>query len=99
MRGDLLPPLDDDLSDIRQPNFRCANLSEQLRAGGHEIQRKAEQEQAAVIHFLLGHYLKHGSDWRETAGAAHFDAIAISRAREQSMMHGTVKDEIARLVR
>ncbi|MGY0708761.1 DUF551 domain-containing protein, partial [Bordetella bronchiseptica] len=73
---DLLPPLDDDLSDILgQPNFRCANLAEQLRAGGHEIQRKAEQEQAAVIHFLLGHYLKHGSDWRETAGAA-LDAIA-----------------------
>ncbi|MFY3577281.1 hypothetical protein ACOTI8_31780 [Achromobacter xylosoxidans] len=75
----MLPPLNDDLADILgRPNFRCANLAELLRADGHDIKRKSEHEQAAVIHFLLGHYLKHGSDWRETAGSA-LDAIAAQR--------------------
>ncbi|MGB3818089.1 hypothetical protein [Achromobacter pulmonis] len=74
-----LPPLNDDLADILgRPNFRCADLAELLRADGQEIKRKSEHEQAAVIHFLLGHYLKHGSDWRETAGSA-LDAIAAQR--------------------
>ncbi|MFY3576864.1 hypothetical protein ACOTI8_29620 [Achromobacter xylosoxidans] len=75
----VLPPLNDDLADILgRPNFRCADLAELLRADGKQIKRKSEHEQAAVIHFLLGHYLQHGSDWRETAGSA-LDAIAAQR--------------------
>lgn len=75
----VLPPLNDDLADILgRPNFRCAGLAELLRADGHDIKRESRHEQAAVIHFLLGHYLEHGSDWRETAGSA-FDAIAAQR--------------------
>lgn len=78
----VLPALNNDLADILgRPNFRCADLAELLRADGQEIKRKSEHEQAAVIHFLLGHYLKHGSDWRETAGSA-LDAIAAQRQRD-----------------
>ncbi|KWU18088.1 MULTISPECIES: hypothetical protein [Achromobacter] len=78
----VLPPLNDDLADILgRPNFWCADLAELLRADGREIKRKSEHEQAAVIHFLLGHYLQHGSDWRETAGSA-LDAIAAHRKRD-----------------
>ncbi|CAB3717108.1 hypothetical protein CEY09_31615 [Achromobacter marplatensis] len=74
--GDALPPLDDDLIEILgRPNFACVELATLLRAGGHSIKNKAEHEQAAVIHFLLGHYLKHGAAWHEHVGAA-FEAIA-----------------------
>lgn len=74
-----LPPLDDDLIEILgRPNFACAELATLLRAGGHTIENKAEREQAAVIHFLLEHYLKHGADWHERVGAA-FEAIAAQR--------------------
>lgn len=82
--GDALPPLDDDLIEILgRPNFACAELATLLRAGGHSIKNKAEHEQAAVIHFLLGHYLKHGAAWHEHAGAA-FEAIAQQAQRKEA---------------
>lgn len=56
-----LPPLDDDLIAILgRPNFTCIQLAECHRIGGADIKRKAEHEQAFVIHWLLGLYLKHG---------------------------------------
>ncbi|WAI83233.1 MULTISPECIES: hypothetical protein [Achromobacter] len=82
--GDALPPLDDDLIEILgRPNFACAELATLLRAGGHSIKNKAEHEQAAVIHFLLGHYLKHGAAWHEHVGAA-FEAIAQQSQRKEA---------------
>lgn len=78
---DALPPLNDDLIEILgRPNFACAQLATLLRAGGHVIKNKAEHEQAAVIHFLLGHYLKHVEDWHEHVGAA-FEAIAAQQGK------------------
>ncbi len=62
-----------------------------LRADGIEIPRKAEMEQAYVIHWMLGYYLNHGANWREEAGkyvtahiAARQDKIsaAISAVKE-----------------
>jgi hypothetical protein len=38
-----------------------------LREDGHEIATKAEDEQAAVIHWLLNLYLEHAAQWREVA--------------------------------
>jgi len=65
-----LPPLNEQLIEILgRPNFGCIRLAQALRAGGHVIKTKAEHEQAAVLHFLLGHYLKHGDRWAETAQA------------------------------
>ncbi|MGE8690950.1 MAG: hypothetical protein ACN6PJ_27655 [Achromobacter sp.] len=76
---DALPPLNADLIEILgRPNFRCGGIAARLRADGQDIKRKSEHEQAATIHFLLGHYLKHGTNWRETAGSA-LDAIAAQR--------------------
>ncbi|MDR7949171.1 hypothetical protein [Achromobacter aegrifaciens] len=78
---DAPPPLNDDLIEILgRPNFACGQLATLLRAGGHVIKNKAEHEQAAVIHFLLGHYLKHGNDWHERVGAA-FEAIAAQQGK------------------
>ena len=41
---------------------------------GDEIPHKAEEEQAAVIRFMLNHYLANGTTWAETAGD-ELDAI------------------------
>lgn len=63
---DPVPVLDDDLRFILgRPNFWCYHLANALRAMGQEIARKAEEEQAAVIHFLLKAYFEHGPGWRD----------------------------------
>lgn len=69
-RVNALPPLNDDLIAILgRPNFMCAQLADTLRSGGHDIAERAENEQAAVIHFLLGHYLADPVQWAEKASA------------------------------
>ncbi|OAE56856.1 hypothetical protein A7J67_08485 [Achromobacter xylosoxidans] len=66
--GDALPDLNADLIEILgRPNFACIRIAQLLRLGGVEIPKKAEAEQATVIHYLLGFYLKHGSQWAEKA--------------------------------
>ncbi|WJM94914.1 hypothetical protein QEP73_15130 [Pseudomonas defluvii] len=64
------PELTDDLREILgRPNFKCHFIAKALRVMGHTITHKSEDEQAAVIHWLLGLYLKYGSDWRQHASA------------------------------
>lgn len=59
-------PLNDETRWILgRPNFWCASVAQVLREDGHEIKKKAEDEQAAVIHWLLNLYLKHGDKWRD----------------------------------
>lgn len=65
-----LSELNGDLIDILgRPNFTCIRIAQLLRLGGVEIAKKADAEQATVIHYLLGFYLKHGSKWAEMANA------------------------------
>jgi hypothetical protein len=52
---------------LGRPNFACIGIANQLRNLGHTIGTQAEYEQAAVIHFLLNMYQKHGTAWREHA--------------------------------
>lgn len=64
------PELTDDLREILgRPNFTCHFIAKALRVMGHSIAHKSEDEQAVVIHWLLGIYLKHGPDWRQRAAA------------------------------
>lgn len=64
------PELTDDLREILgRPNFTCHFIAKALRVMGHPIAHKSEDEQAVVIHWLLGIYLKHGPDWRQRAAA------------------------------
>lgn len=65
-----LPPLDDELVAILgRPNFMCAGIAARMRELGHSIKTRAENEQAAVLHLLLGFYLKHGAvEWADRAG-------------------------------
>jgi|AntRauTorcE11898_2_1112593.scaffolds.fasta_scaffold08616_4 hypothetical protein len=61
----VIPPLNNELKTILgMPNFKCGSISGNLRDRGHEIPKKAEEEQAYVIHFMLHLYEKHGSSWR-----------------------------------
>lgn len=60
-----LPELEGDLIEILgRPCFQCAGLANALRLKGQDIPFKAEQEQAAVLHFTLNHYLKDKENWR-----------------------------------
>ncbi|KGP00553.1 hypothetical protein JT27_15650 [Alcaligenes faecalis] len=70
-KANALPPMNDDLIAILgRPNFICAQLADTLRSGGRDIAKRAENEQAAVIHFLLGHYLADPIQWAEKASTA-----------------------------
>lgn len=61
-------PLDEEVRWILgRPNFWCASVAEQLRRSGRLIAKKAEEEQAAVIHWFLTLYLEHGAKWRDVA--------------------------------
>lgn len=52
---------------LGRPNFWCGQIAHSLRRDGRDIPTKAEEEQAAVIHWLLSLYLKHGESFREEA--------------------------------
>ena len=52
---------------LGRPNFWCYGVAQVLREDGHDIPSKAEEEQAAVIHWLLNIYLEHGDKWRDVA--------------------------------
>ncbi|MGE8049669.1 hypothetical protein ACQKPT_15375 [Pseudomonas monteilii] len=66
----IIPELTSDLREILgRPNFTCHHIAKALRVMGLTIEPKSEDEQAVVIHWLLGHYLKHGGDWRQRAAA------------------------------
>lgn len=63
---DLPDSLDEHLVAILgRPNFACAPIAQVLRAKGRAIPRRAEHEQAAVIHYMLSAYLRHGEAWAD----------------------------------
>lgn len=63
-----VPEMTDELRWILgRPNFVCARLAQTLRNMGHEIKPKAEDEQAAVIHWMLTLHEKHGDQWKAEA--------------------------------
>lgn len=66
---------------LGRPNFWCSPWANVLRMRGDVIPHKAEEEQAAVIRFMLNHYLAHGAAWAETAGA-ELDAIRKAESKE-----------------
>ncbi|EFQ62430.1 hypothetical protein PFWH6_3956 [Pseudomonas fluorescens WH6] len=49
--------------------FQCIHYAQGLRRLGRSIPEKAEHEQAAVIHWMLSHYMKDPVNWRLNAAA------------------------------
>lgn len=45
-------------------------IAHAMRATGRDIARKAEDEQAIVLHWLMGFVLEHGADWHKHAAIA-----------------------------
>ena len=54
---------------LGQMCFQHIHTAQALRLMGHQIARKAEDEQAVTIYWMLGHYLKDPANWRENASA------------------------------
>lgn len=66
----VLPELTSDLREILgRPNFTCHFIAKALRLMGFDIPQKSEEEQAATIYWMLGHYLRDPLNWRDTASA------------------------------
>lgn len=65
---------------LGRPNFWCSPWANILRRRGDVIPCKAEEEQAAVIRFMLNHYLARGEGWTEAA-EAELQAIRYQVAR------------------
>jgi hypothetical protein len=64
----VIPPLNRDLRAILgRICYTCVEIATILRANGVEIARRAEDEQAAVIHWLLTVYAEHGEAWAHEA--------------------------------
>ena len=64
----VMPELTDDLRYIfGLMCFQCITYAQALRGMGHTIANKAEDEQAATIHWLYGHYLRDPDNWRTNA--------------------------------
>jgi hypothetical protein len=54
---------------LGRPNFTCASFAQCLRIDGATIETRAEDEQAATIHWMLKFYLLYGAEWRKHAEA------------------------------
>lgn len=52
---------------LGQMCFQHIHTAQALRVMGHQIARKAEDEQAVTLHWLLGHYLRDPVSWRANA--------------------------------
>lgn len=63
-------PTPDILAVLGTPCFHCARMAKRLRQLGQKIKTRAEDEQAAVLFFLLGHVLRDPANWRENVGKA-----------------------------
>lgn len=65
-----LLPLDEQTQIILgRSHVACAFTAQRMRELGHRIPKKAEAEQAAVIHLHLTMYQQHGAAWFEHANA------------------------------
>lgn len=81
-----LPPLDAELRWILgRPCFTVIGIAGALRLMGHDIPRKAEEEQAAAIHWMVNMYLQHGSEtWRAEADRALAVGREAAKSKEDS---------------
>ena len=64
----VIPELNDELIFILgRPNFKCIHIAQCLRLSGEIISKRAEDEQAAAIRWMLNLYFKHGVNWLDEA--------------------------------
>lgn len=54
--------------------FNSGPLAHAFRAAGYDIKPRAEDEQAFILHWLIGLALEHGAEWKRHAADA-LDAL------------------------
>ncbi|MGZ0007140.1 hypothetical protein [Burkholderia gladioli] len=69
------------------PNFRCGPYAHLMRAAGANIQRKSEDEQAHVLHWLVKLVIDHGERWADVA-QEELDAMREKVAGHQGAQGG-----------
>jgi len=62
---------------LGRPAFVCGPIAHILQAAGHPIRKRCEDEQAAVIIWMIQKYQQHGSEWRRLGDE---ELIALSKA-------------------
>lgn len=67
---------------LRLMNFQTGPIAHALRAGGEDIPRKTEEEQAHVLHWMLKLAIDHPDDWRDRVGRRLDEVVAIAKANE-----------------
>lgn len=68
---------------LGRPNFTLRGYADALRVLGEEIKSHAEEEQAAVIYWMLCLYEKHGENWRKEGGKVLKSAARKVEAQKQ----------------
>ncbi len=64
---------------LGQMCFQHIHTAQALRMMGHQIARKAEDEQAVTIYWMLGHYLKDPANWRQSASAELKASVPVAQ--------------------
>jgi hypothetical protein len=66
--------------------FQLSPVAHLFRDNGADIKRRAEDEQAFVLHWLIGLVLEHGPGWASVAGQK---VAEMQKAREAADNQGT----------
>ena len=75
--------MDEALADILgRPNFTLGDFARAFRDAGEPIPRKAEAEQAFMLHWMTCLYLRHGEKWHDEGGKIIDALIAKIKARQ-----------------
>lgn len=45
--------------------FQCISIAQAMRLAGIDVKKKAEDEQANVLHWMVKLVLRHGANWRK----------------------------------
>ncbi|WP_321895973.1 hypothetical protein [Paraburkholderia heleia] len=45
--------------------FQCISIAQLMREAGIDVKKRAEDEQAHVLHWMVKLVLRHGADWRK----------------------------------
>lgn len=77
--AEMTPALRDALETML---WTSGQVSRALRVGGAEIKKRAEDEQAYVLHWFIQLALEHGDEWRKRAGEQLQEMAALASQRE-----------------
>lgn len=77
-------PVLDALAEFAAP-WQLMHFAHALRAAGMNIPTRAEPEYAAAAHWLIGHALRSGANWRDAA-------IADLAARQEAVLAAKAED-------